>query len=79
MPKKLVSKKLAEMAAEVLTDASLMPFGQHKGHLMQNVPSEYLDWLNGQSWLEEQWPNVSAYIAKSRKAIDQDLRDKDRS
>lgn len=60
-----------------LTDDSWFPFGAHgpkrnEPLRMKDVSSSYLDWLSGQPWISD-WPAVEAYIARSRKAIDQDL------
>lgn len=30
---------------EKLNDGSIMPWGKYKGHLMENVPANYLIWL----------------------------------
>ena len=32
-----------------------MPFGKYKDVYMDEVPATYLDWLRGQSWID-QWP-----------------------
>lgn len=58
-----------------LSDDDIFPFGKYlqSATKMKDVPSSYLDWLSGQSWIGK-WPQVEEYIARSRKAIDQDLR-----
>lgn len=57
-----------------LTDDSPYPGnGEHHGKKMKDVPSTFLDWLDGQPWLASKHPDVKRYIAKSRKAINQDL------
>jgi hypothetical protein len=58
---------------DTLTDDSPMPFGKWKGTPMKDVPSHALDYLQGMVWLVPVWPEVAAYITKSRKAINQDL------
>lgn len=56
----------------MLTDKSPMPFGKYRGSYMGNLPAHYLDWLHGQSWLED-WPDVLAYIERNRDVIDKEL------
>lgn len=50
----------------------------HNGKKMQDVPASYLDWLDGQGWLERKHPDVKDYIDRNRKAINQDLEREDR-
>lgn len=57
----------------MLSDSDPFPFGTHKGKLMKDVPSAYLDWLDGQPW-SSSWPEVLDYIDRNRKAINQDLK-----
>lgn len=59
-----------------LTDSSPMPFGAHKGTIMAQVPSHYLDFIRGADWIDG-WPAVRNYIDRTRKSIDQDLRRKE--
>lgn len=56
----------------VPSDDDLFPFGVHKAKRYGDVPAKYLDFIDGQPWID-QWPAVKAYIAKNRKAIDRDL------
>lgn len=30
-----------------------MPFGKHKGQLLSDCPTPYLDWILGQDWLKD--------------------------
>jgi hypothetical protein len=53
-----------------------MPFGKYKGRAMKIVPATYLDWLRGQTWLEE-WPLVQEYIERNADVIDQELEDRE--
>ena len=43
-----------------LEDTDPMPFGKHKGEMMQDVPASYLHWL----WIDniEKNPNAVIYI-----------------
>ncbi len=59
----------------MLNDNDPFPFGAHKGKKMKDVPSEYLDWMVGQSWAS-QWKAVVNYVERNRKSIDQDLKEK---
>ncbi len=57
-----------------LLDSSPCPVsGKHVGRPMGTVPAAYLDWLVGQEHLCRKYPEVVEYVAKNRKAIDQDL------
>ena len=35
----------------ILTDESLMYFGEHKGEKLANLPDSYCRWLLKQSWI----------------------------
>lgn len=59
-----------------LTDSSKMPFGKYKGRKMKTVPAQYLDWMSGQTWIEE-WPAVQDYINRNRDIIDLCLKDQE--
>jgi hypothetical protein len=61
------------------TSASLMPWGKWKDVPLKNVPSSYLDWLDGQPRFAQKNPMLAAYIAKNRKSIHQDLTRAERS
>lgn len=62
-----------------LTDDSPCPVnGRHTGQPMKDVPANYLDWLDGQGWLEHKHPDVKNYIARNREAINQDLEREER-
>lgn len=56
-----------------LTDSDPMPFGVHKGLRMAQVPSDYLDFIQGNNGLMAAWPQVEAYITRNRRSIDEDL------
>ena len=28
------------------------PWGKHKGQMVSDIPTDYLDWLIGQSWMD---------------------------
>ena len=49
-----------------------MPWGQHKGKTMADVPADYLDWLRDQDWLST-WPGLHGYIANNMSRIDKEL------
>lgn len=61
-----------------LIDSDLMPFGDHKGKRMDQVPADYLSWAEGQPWLYKQWPDVADYIQRHKASIDADLERKAR-
>jgi len=56
-----------------LTDLELMPFGAHKGKLMQDVPASYLAWLKDDGCFH---PGVRGYIKDSWSAILRELPDR---
>lgn len=58
-----------------LTDISLMPFGQHKGKLMQDVPAGYLHWLWVNGKKEDHSCPVAQYIKENLHALRQEYRD----
>lgn len=49
-----------------LDDLDIMPFGQHQGRPMQDVPPRYLLWLHEQGCSDER---VANYIHNSMDAI----------
>lgn len=63
---------LGDPVVETLTDLSPMPFGKHKGQLMQDVPASYLFWL----WTEGcNNPQVKQYIESNLPALKKELPD----
>ena len=49
-------------------DNSIMPFGEHKGKKMINVPDSYLMFIYSQSWISK-WPQLEEYIKDNYEAI----------
>ncbi len=45
-----------------MDDNSLMPFGEHKGKKMANVPAKYLLWAYDQTWIRG---DVKKYIEEN--------------
>lgn len=62
--------------SRALTDKDPMPFGKHKGKPLEKVPAGYLDWLDGQPWLDAH-PGVRDYIAANRSVIDKELKEQE--
>lgn len=52
-----------------LQDTDLMPFGQHKGKPMQDVPATYLHYLWTQRGLKDDKYNPVADYIRRRKAV----------
>lgn len=50
------------------TDQTPMPWGEHKGTPMKDVPSSYLLWLFKQPWIRD-WPDVHAYLVANQDAL----------
>lgn len=46
------------------TDETIMPFGQHKGRKLANVPAGYLLWLFDNNKLENN-PDIKEYIEEN--------------
>jgi len=46
----------------------IMPFGQHKGLDIEDVPDDYLYYISCQDWITK-WPAVHAYIKKNINGI----------
>lgn len=42
-----------ESEARPVSDNPKMPFGKHKGELLSDCPTEYLDWLIGNDWVKD--------------------------
>ena len=56
-----------------LNDKDLFPFGKYKGIPMEEVPADYLDYIDGQKWIDK-YPAVKDYITRSRPALDLELK-----
>jgi hypothetical protein len=54
-----------------LTDQSLMPFGQHKGEKLANVPARYLLYIADNFQLHD---NLKKYIADNRKVLEAEVK-----
>lgn len=52
------------------TDATVMPWGVHKGSTLKDLPASYLLWLFEQVWIKD-WPGLYLYL----KAHEQQLMD----
>lgn len=59
---------------KALNDLDLMPFGEHKGKPMQDVPVNYLHYLWTRGLSKEDKP-VANYIRKSLPALKQENKD----
>lgn len=58
-----------------LSDLSPMPFGQHKGKPMQDVPASYLHWLWTSGVKNEHSLPIHRYIKVSMNALKQETPD----
>ena len=56
------------------TDKTVMPWGDHHGQRMGNVPASYLDWLRDQPWIPT-WYGLHAYLELNKTRIDKELED----
>jgi hypothetical protein len=55
-----------------MKDSDPMPFGEHRGTPIGQVPASYLDHLRDANWLDR-YPAVAEYIERNGKAIDKEL------
>jgi len=39
-----------------------IPFGKHKGVAISECPVDYLDWLIGQEWMDDKFPDLKSEI-----------------
>lgn len=56
---------------KVLSDESLMPFGQYKGKEMANVPASYLIWIYDNNKCT---PDVANYIEDNMDALKAEIK-----
>ena len=49
---------------QTLRDCDPMPFGQHQGKAMVNVPARYLLYIYDKGWCSA-WPMVQEYIIEN--------------
>lgn len=49
------------MPAKPWTDATIMPWGKHKGMKLGEVPADYLLWLFEQTWVRD-YPGLHLYL-----------------
>lgn len=47
--------------SDKVTDQTPLPWGEHKGIPMADVPPEYLLWLLKQPWIRD-WPDIRNYL-----------------
>ena len=52
-----------------LNDTDKMPFGKHKGQLMQDVPASYLHWLWSNGKKDDKLCPVADYIGRNLGAL----------
>lgn len=45
-----------------------MPWGEHQGTPMVDVPPSYLLWLFRQTWVRD-WPDIHDYLVENQDAI----------
>jgi uncharacterized protein (DUF3820 family) len=54
-----------------LTDQSLMPFGQHKGEKLANIPARYMLYIFENFQLHD---NLKAYIKKNKDVLEAEVK-----
>ena len=60
-----------------LTDDSPMPFGEHKGTALRDVPSGYLLWLLRQEWIKS-WRGLYDYLIDRQDVLLSEVDDSER-
>jgi uncharacterized protein (DUF3820 family) len=43
-------------------DDTVMPFGEHQGKCLREIPDDYLFWLWDQIWLKSKFPGLYLYV-----------------
>jgi uncharacterized protein (DUF3820 family) len=43
-------------------DDTVMPFGEHEGKRLAEVPDDYLFWLWDQTWVKAKFPGLYLYV-----------------
>lgn len=51
------------------TDDTLMPWGDHKGTALKDVPAIYKAWLLSQKHWIQDWPGLASYLRKHHDVI----------
>ncbi len=60
-----------------MNDNSLMPWGEHKGKKLGDIPAGYLLWLFGQPWIVEH-RELYAYLKENEKCLLEESSEEDR-
>ncbi|MCP4899928.1 MAG: hypothetical protein GY906_23415 [bacterium] len=58
------------------TDDTPMPWGEHRGTLLKDIPASYLLWLFEQTWIRD-WPPLHAYLKKHEDQLMQERAQRD--
>lgn len=53
-----------------LSDTNVIPFGQHKGKRLKDIPAAYLLWLLDEEWCRKQYPDLITYIRENKKLLE---------
>lgn len=53
----------------MITDESPMPWGEHKGKKLKDVPASYLSWCYQQTWIKD-WRELYTYLKSNEKALE---------
>jgi len=62
-------KSASSPKQENLNDTDKMPFGQHRGTLMQDVPASYFHWLWTNGMKDDKHRPVADYIRRNLEAL----------
>ena len=66
------------MSIPVFTDNDIMPFGQHCGKKMANVPAVYLIYIYDKGWCNN-YPGVKQYIQNNMDVLKNQAGQKNKS
>ena len=58
----------------ICTDDTVLPWGEHKGKTLGDIPSNYLLWLLEQKWIAD-WPSLHTYLKQNKHVLEHEQRE----
>jgi len=56
------------------TDETLMPWGEHEGTRLADIPASYLAWFMDQDWARD-WPQLHNYCQLNETRIEAEIKE----